>query len=749
MKLESNGTNVTTNSDNEIGVTINATAQAFDILSSGIYKYEIAAIVRELISNAYDSHRDAGKLETPFVVHLPTVFHPFFEVEDFGLGLDHEDVCTVVTSYFKSTKQGSDDDIGGFGLGFKTPYAYSTRTFNVTATKDGIQRTYAAYISDDGAPKLNKILEVETDACNGVKIVVPVDDTDRYEFVAEAQYVLSFFPEQHTVNIDITYAYDAAFMKKLDSDKFVVTDWRSPTHGYSNLYSSRDCLYAVVGPVCYHVGYTDIFESDTPEYTMMRNIIGVSGSRVGFVKFDIGEVDIAPSREALRLTKKTKKSLQSYFVDKIERIKLDVQKEIDECDNVIEAINYIKDFFVIHEPYMSMFTYRGRTVEYYAKRRMKIPYVGDNFHNISNKRGAYLPKMGDDNVDKKIIIVIPDVDKRTYQNSYNNYFKDVTLGGCSWSYERASIVGYTKRCITPNQVTRLKKYIGEDRCKIVYISEMIADIKLTRTKKLGSSVAMVGKVGSKNEVRCNYIKVTKSDYYDYLTRKKDGHNYNNSIRGSHYTNSIIDLNELLNDGKSTILHMRKIYKEYYKSDGVCIGDSQNQVIFTPALTWANVNDDENAELIIIVSPSKPNKKVTKAGIKFIDEYVTDVYKEKEEEFDTLFLNAHIRNHDREFKTSKLLCELNIDFSMLDNGDVIENMLIPADTAITKMFKGAEHRITDLLTEEMRDISDKKQLMSVACDTIESMYPLLYQVDTYKVDLLNNYIEQVDFYLSNK
>jgi len=46
-------------------------AKAFDILSSKLYKYKISAIIRELSSNAYDSHVEANNKDLPFEIHVP------------------------------------------------------------------------------------------------------------------------------------------------------------------------------------------------------------------------------------------------------------------------------------------------------------------------------------------------------------------------------------------------------------------------------------------------------------------------------------------------------------------------------------------------------------------------------------------------------------------------------------------------------------------------------------------------------
>ena len=74
------------------------------ILSDGLYSNKIQAIIRELSCNAIDSHVEAGCVDKPIEVHLPTVFEPWFYVRDFGVGLDHQQVLNIYTVYGASTK---------------------------------------------------------------------------------------------------------------------------------------------------------------------------------------------------------------------------------------------------------------------------------------------------------------------------------------------------------------------------------------------------------------------------------------------------------------------------------------------------------------------------------------------------------------------------------------------------------------------------------------------------------------------
>jgi len=94
---------------------IKASAKAFSILSSGLYANKIRAIIRELSCNAVDSHVAAGRTDTPFDVHLPNDLEPWFSIRDYGTGLSHEQVSSIYTTYFESTKTESNDYIGALG----------------------------------------------------------------------------------------------------------------------------------------------------------------------------------------------------------------------------------------------------------------------------------------------------------------------------------------------------------------------------------------------------------------------------------------------------------------------------------------------------------------------------------------------------------------------------------------------------------------------------------------------------------
>jgi DNA topoisomerase VI subunit B len=83
--------------------SILASAKAFDILTSKIYTNKVKAVIREISTNAWDSHQDAGNPD-PFDVHLPTSLEPWFSVRDYGTGISPEQMMTLYTEFFRSTR---------------------------------------------------------------------------------------------------------------------------------------------------------------------------------------------------------------------------------------------------------------------------------------------------------------------------------------------------------------------------------------------------------------------------------------------------------------------------------------------------------------------------------------------------------------------------------------------------------------------------------------------------------------------
>ena len=162
------------------------------MLSKNLYSDAIGSTVRECASNALDSHRRAG-VDKPIVVALRATKDNTYEfsVEDFGIGLDADDVKNIISKYGKSTKRNSSTELGMMGLGFKAPLAY-TSSFYFVCRKDGMERKYMMYEGED-VNTIDLLYETPTDQPNGVKVIVPIKYGDRYDFKKKIREQLAYF----------------------------------------------------------------------------------------------------------------------------------------------------------------------------------------------------------------------------------------------------------------------------------------------------------------------------------------------------------------------------------------------------------------------------------------------------------------------------------------------------------------------------------------------------------------------------
>ena len=308
---------------------IAASAKAFEILSSGLYKDPIGAIVRELPCNAYDAHIAAGKADVPFTIHLPTAMEPYFSVSDDGIGLSDNDIQGtpildakgndtgdriggLYTTYFESTKTDSNDAIGAFGLGCKSPYSYS-EMFQVTSRHEGRRRVYTMFLNENRLPAVALMSDTATDQCNGLEVRVDVKEKDFYTFRDRACTGLRFFKVKPTVT-----GYHGFKFADLPKGQFSGDGWLvSSKDHYSN-----GSFTAVMGQVPYRVDVDKLVDHlpvSVLSFVRTLNIIAY---------FDIGDLEVPPDREEVRYNDKSLLALISRVTEIRKQFTVELEKRV-------------------------------------------------------------------------------------------------------------------------------------------------------------------------------------------------------------------------------------------------------------------------------------------------------------------------------------------------------------------------------------------------------------------------------------
>ena len=282
--------------DNQTAFSIEAHSISFRILSDQLYSDKILAVVRELACNAFDAHVDAGKKDVPFRVHMPNTLEPWFAVRDWGIGLSDDDVKHLYTTYFGSTKRGSNDKVGCLGLGSKSPFAY-TESFTVTSWFDGMKRTYTAFIGEEGIPMITQMGEEPTDEVNGLEVSLSVKPTNFSDFAEKAKTALSRFdPAPEVVGCS---DFD------LDSVEYWIEGegWAIRKDESSYGYRNRHTAVAVQGSVAYPIDVCALKDLTSEQKKLLDLPIDIH--------FELGELGVTPSRESLSYSDGTKGTIDT------------------------------------------------------------------------------------------------------------------------------------------------------------------------------------------------------------------------------------------------------------------------------------------------------------------------------------------------------------------------------------------------------------------------------------------------------
>ena len=296
----------------------------YSLLSKNVYNNPIEAIIREIYSNAVDASK-TGKIK----VEIPTKINGgIFSIEDDGKGMDAEGL-KVYTTYGSSTKRDSNEEIGGLGIGCKSPFGY-TDQFIVESTCNGKKITLACFLDESGKPS-STITSINDDNGHGTKVTVKIDEDDLSSFYSAAGKVFLFSKYFPIFNEDSKKAFEENissienFMKLREKVKGNFIERNEIIRGQ---------IIAEMGGV-YYVVPTEIFRN-----TAFESLTWSSFSRRTIILHaNIGDLDFQASRESLRDTEKTKTKLLELMTEAFES-SINEYFELANSKNFKEAIKH-------------------------------------------------------------------------------------------------------------------------------------------------------------------------------------------------------------------------------------------------------------------------------------------------------------------------------------------------------------------------------------------------------------------------
>ena len=269
--------------------------------------------IQELLSNAYDSHIEAGVTKNVKV----TVEEESVTISDWGMGMDPDRV-KLTYSLLNSTKEETNDMIGGYGLGSKSPLSYCD-AFTLITVSDGIEYIYTITIEDDAVTPV-LLHSKETDKENQSHITVPTK-RNQLDLIIERVKIKSLYMD------NVEYS---GLMK----------DYKK------TVFKLNDRLY-----YCPDLDYKDHIIIGNVPYTI-STIYGRSSFGCYGVHFDVGEITPLPTREGVQLTGE----VQTIIDNRIEEATKEFSKYVNEhyvhdVDSLSLDILYgdTKIYFKIHD----------------------------------------------------------------------------------------------------------------------------------------------------------------------------------------------------------------------------------------------------------------------------------------------------------------------------------------------------------------------------------------------------------------
>src|SRR5690554_3003994 len=264
-------------------------AHLFALLSKNLYGNPQLAAVREIITNAWDAHIEAGKTDTPIRIRND---EDSFVIQDFGPGLAPDKFLELYGVVGASTKRNDNRKTGGMGIGKMAPLAAMSH-FSVKSHYNGTVTIYhiaGPTEESGGIPTITKVVELPTDI-TGLEVIFPVPISDFKEHIKDVVRMGAIKAEYESEN-------EITLLETIEDTDFV----------YKRMSPWRDFTYLRYGNISYKFPIHDIYQH-VPSSEKLWNLLKTFDMEI-VVKLQPGVAVVTPNREDLVITDKLKEYLE-------------------------------------------------------------------------------------------------------------------------------------------------------------------------------------------------------------------------------------------------------------------------------------------------------------------------------------------------------------------------------------------------------------------------------------------------------
>jgi len=319
----------------DFGMSKDAQSMVFQLFTKNVYSNPIGTVVREITSNCFDSHVEA-KVKKPVIIRKFTDTQTnteYISFIDFGVGMSPDRVENVYGVYFESTKRIDNTQIGGFGIGGKTPLAYKRSTgqgeseydnsFYVITIFDKKKYYYMVY-EGAASPVMTLLHEEDTEEGNGTEVRIPVLAKDVQQFSKEMVRQLYYFE-------DIIFE---GFEKEWKYGEILTNDYQI-MRAKSFLFRGGDYseyVHICLGRVAYPIDYGTL-GLNADEYRLPVAL-----------KLEVGDINVVVSRESVDYSDSTIKMLKKKLLEiRVEVVEL-LMKQYEDITTLEQYFNVKSNF---------------------------------------------------------------------------------------------------------------------------------------------------------------------------------------------------------------------------------------------------------------------------------------------------------------------------------------------------------------------------------------------------------------------